>query len=104
MESNKLIAEFMELETLDGCYFEHLTQEGNKELTHHMLLQYHTSWDWLMAVVKKIEDMGCEIVTTNGECTISGPNDYYEETIGKSRRGSTYQAVVEFINQYNKNK
>ena len=54
MDNNKLIAEFMGLETPDGCYFEHLTKEGNRELTHHILLQYHTEWNWLMSVVEKI--------------------------------------------------
>ena len=56
MKYNKLRAEFMGLETPDGCYFEHLTKEGNRELTHHILLQYHTSWDWLMPVVQKCFD------------------------------------------------
>ena len=37
----------------------------------------------------------------NEECTISG-NDCYVESIGKNRRGATYQGVVEFINQLNK--
>ena len=53
MKNNKIIAEFMGLETIDRCYFEHLTREGNRELTHHILLKYHTSWDWLMPVVEE---------------------------------------------------
>ncbi|MCP3682375.1 MAG: hypothetical protein GY861_06755 [bacterium] len=86
-ENNKLIAEFM----------------GKEIYQHYHESNYHSSWNWLMPVVDKIEDMGCEVVITNGECTISG-NDYYVEIIGKNRRGATYDAVVEFINQYNKNK
>ena len=50
----------MGLETPDGCYFEHLTKEGNRELTHHILLQYHISWDWLMPVIEKIENEGLD--------------------------------------------
>tara|TARA_Y100000310_G_scaffold120210_1_gene118946 strand:- start:353 stop:607 length:255 start_codon:yes stop_codon:yes gene_type:complete len=58
MESNKIIAEFMGLETPDNCYFEYLTKEGNRsELTHYILLKYHTSWDWLMPVIKKMADI-----------------------------------------------
>jgi hypothetical protein len=99
-ENNKMIAEFMQsIEDglyLDGLYF----YEGRYYDTN---MEFHKSWDWLMPVVDKIEDMGCEIVTTNGKCTISGANDYYGESIGKSRRGATYDAIVEFINQYNKN-
>jgi len=64
-------------------------------------LKFHEEWSWLMTVVDKIEDMGCEVVITNGECTISG-DDCYVESIGKNRRGSTYDAVVEFINHKNK--
>lgn len=91
------------------------TQENNKLISEflgkdHEFNQciaapnFHKSWDWLMPVVEKIEDMGCEVVITNGECTISGADnfDYYVEGIGKNRRGATYDAVVEFINQLNK--
>jgi hypothetical protein len=60
MNDNKLIAEFMGLETPDGCYFEHLTKKGNRKLTHHILLNYHTSWDWLMPVVEKCYHNGAE--------------------------------------------
>lgn len=92
MKENKLISDFM------GDYnFEHT--EGGLPIG-----DFSNSWDWLMPVVDEIEEMGCEVVITNGECTISGANDYYVKSIGKSRRGATYDAVVEFINQYNKNK
>ena len=90
-ENNKMIAEFMG-SNLDGL----------EPFQYEDELQYHKDWNWLMPVVEKIEDMGCEIVTTNGKCTISGANDYYGESIGKSRRGATYDAIVEFINQLNK--
>ena len=113
-ENNKLIAEFMGLIIRD--------KDGNLPTSsqQHKLfveeewdklyfvspyspngLDYHESWDWLMPVVDKIEDMGCEVVMTNEECTISG-NDCYVESIGKNRRGATYQGVVEFIDQLNK--
>ena len=92
-ENNKMIAEFM------GN-----SKEYEIDINTKTLKSYHTSWDWLMDVVDEIEDMGCEIVMHNGECTISGAIDYYAQSIGKSRRGATYDAVVEFINQYNKNK
>ena len=103
-ENNKLIAEFMGCthpfnEIHDATLYK--IEQGTFELDE---LQYHKSWDWLMLVVNKIEDMGCEVVMTNAECTISGANDYYVKSIGKSRIGATYLAVVEFINEYNKNK
>jgi len=87
-ENNKLIAEFLGKDhELNQCI---------------SAPQYHTSWAWLMPVVDRIEEMGCEVVMTNAECTISG-NDCLVYVESKSRRGATYKAVVEFINQYNKN-
>jgi len=101
-KSNTLIVEFMGF-NIDGK-FAYIEDEGSP-LEENMLIsdmKYDTSWDWLMPVVEKIEDMGSEIVITNAECTISAPNGYYEETIGKKRLGTTHTAVVEFIKQYNK--
>ncbi len=105
-KENKLIAEFMGMTAHHqdkGCMI-FMTPQGHNDIVYVNDLKYHTSWDWLMTVVEKIEDMGYEIVITNGECTISGANDYYAESIGKSRRGATYNAVIHFINEYNKNK
>jgi len=94
MNNNKLIAEFMELETSDGCYFKHLTKKGNIELTHHILLQYHISWDWLMPVVEKIDDM-------------FGNDNQVDDSINKVHNAvllfdidESYQAVIEFIKNY----
>jgi len=127
MNNNKLIAEFMELETSDGCYFEHLTKKGNTELTHHILLQYHISWDWLMPVVEKIESQYKANFTT--KCTWNEFNEYsYYQVIVNIEQGemsrdrkaiydsemiysyigdsvkckidATYQAVIEFIKNY----
>ena len=92
MKSNKLIAEFMGLETSDGCYFEHLTKEGNRELTHHILLEYHTSWDWLMPVVETCYHNGAE-ENEVGDIT---------HALLDCNRDHLYISVVEFINQYNK--
>ena len=59
MQENKLIAEFMDLETPDGVYYEYLTKDGHRsELTHFILLEYHLRWDWLMPVVDKIFSLG----------------------------------------------
>ena len=56
-DSNRLIAEFMGLETPDGVYFEHLTKNVERsKLTHFILLEYHISWDWLIPVVQKCFD------------------------------------------------
>ena len=107
MESNKLIAEFMGLETPNGIYFEYLTKDGERsKLTHFILLEYHLSWDWLMPVVEKIESLGYSydrinadvfINNQNGENVIPNPMD--ENTMTMIEK--TYYVVLEFIKQYN---
>ena len=113
-ENNKMISEFMGLEleeTLEGLFVYAKKEQSPIKLNDIRTefyevheLQYHISWNWLMDVVEKIEDMGCEVVIANGECTISGACGMIIKSIGKSRRGATYDAIVEFINEYNKNK
>ena len=105
----------MGLETPDGCYFEHLTKEGNRELTHHILLQYHTSWDWLMPVVQKIAENHTFITPYfNTSCKLDGSvfvfGEYVDRKLIKKlkRKGenislinAVYKQVVEFIKEYN---
>ena len=54
-------------------------------------LQYHTSWDWLMPVVDKIEQVHEGV-----------PNQLINLSLFSTRQ-EIYQSVVEFINQLNKN-
>ena len=55
-------------------------------------LQYHTSWDWLMPVVQKIEDYLSDNV---------GEVGYFDDGLISNDIEVRYQAVVEFIKQYN---
>jgi len=83
MVENKLIAEFMGVDYVDVDTY----LEDNKEL------QYHTSWDWLMPVLDKIKEMRCL------------PDDHDESfswVCKSSDIEAEYNAVVEFIKQYNK--
>jgi hypothetical protein len=93
MNDNKLIAEFM------GYIYE-------DDILVPEEPQYHTSWDWLMPVVEKIEcthdDKGdCfNVMMEAFECTISGLG----LTLclnGHTKMDATYKAVVEFIKEYN---
>lgn len=93
MNNNKLIAEFMKLETSDGCYFEHLTKKGNTELTHHILLQYHISWDWLMPVVN-------EIIKSRDEQNADWDLTDLKYALQTTNIDMVYQEVIEFIENY----
>ena len=101
-ENNKLIAEFMVVDLIDG-------QEG----------EYHTSWEWLMPVVEKIEEIALEDVDGSYKvhrfnvkiesfyCVITDGKDEHRELIvadDGDKKSNVYYAVVEFIKWYNENK
>jgi len=84
-------------------------------------LYFHVSWDWLMVVLDKIESIDEELEVFGGNfikvsysvqientsVTIWKHSDRFDskriiEVNGESKRRTTYNAVVEFINQYNK--
>lgn len=100
MNQNKLIAEFMGLQFSKGEYYRPLYNSGDWIPENE--LQYHTSWDWLMPVVEKIENLGYELIIAESRCKINHNTDHsIEEVINIDIIGSkidvTYQAVVEFI-------
>ncbi len=70
-ENNKFIAKFMDVE---------LTGIG----------KYHESWDWLMPVIEKIDDL------------IHKPEERIEKALCWQSRyiGYTYDAVVAFLKEY----
>jgi hypothetical protein len=91
-ENNKMIAEFMQ-------YPNHIDEESGE--TSYIIdsvhcvdynLDFHTSWNWLMPVVEKIENYLSDNV---------GKVGYFDECLSSNNLEVRYQAVVEFINQYN---
>ena len=69
-------------------------------------LEYHTSWDWLMPVVEKIESLGYEFTIIESRCNIKHNTDHSIEEVLHlelicSKREATYQAVVKFIKELN---
>ncbi len=108
-ENNKLIAEFMGLEysPKDKRWDDWFTKEGTRvTFGSRIPLQYHTSWDWLMPVVERIESLGYDVIIRKDSCEIIGENvkgvEYSSyECFNAGKHITTYQAVVEFIKEYN---
>ena len=79
-------------------------------------LEYHSSWDWLMPVVEKIESIkteegGYSVQIEDNECIIFTSQHQRELGHGlieyntpQAKLMATYKAVVEFIKWYNENK
>ena len=98
-KNNKLIVEFMGCtnpfnEIHDATLYK--VEQGTFELDE---LQYHTSWDWLMPVVDKIKILVME--DDSDELYNSEEWDNITHTLVQIEIKSVYQAVVEFIKQYN---
>jgi hypothetical protein len=86
-DNNKLIAEFMG--------YPNISNDEDKRDYLEDYVKYHKSWDWLMPVVDKIENYLSDNV---------GKVGYFDECLSSNDLEVRYQAVVEFINQYNKTK
>jgi hypothetical protein len=113
-ENNKLIADFMEYEFDVDVWVATLSNEDDTYLGKHLL--FHSSWDWLMPVVEKIESFqdgndGDSMrghlynfrIEQNFVYILDGESmDVIIEMNGDNKREATYKAVVEFIKQYNK--
>lgn len=121
LEGNKLIAEFMgcDIKTnKDGLIYmsplecEWLKIPHNCGAINPNNLKYHTSWDWLMSVVEKIENLEVRYSVSIRENSCDIHNVYVKDTnINiyrvedlKIKSKSTYEAVIDFIKWYNENK
>jgi hypothetical protein len=112
IESNKLIAEFMGLEYApkDKRWDDWFTKDGTRvTFGSRIPLQYHSSWDWLMPVVDKIEctsvdnednsDNFFNVMIEVFECNING-GDISICKSGNTKREATYNTIIEFIKCY----
>lgn len=102
-EGNIAIAEFMGV---------HITPPGLRRnvmvKSHYLIeLKYHTSWDWLMPVVEKIESLGYEVVITETDCYVIVEKEpiykAYESNL-ETKIASTYNLCLSFIKYYNDGK
>lgn len=95
MESNRLIAEFMELPTQvfksgNVNYYFREFNSGSWYEEHE--LSYNESWDWLMPVIEKIykeRGLDDEIVLM------------IRDSVAELNIESTYKFIVEFIKEHN---
>lgn len=107
-ESNKLIAEFMQIPKCKRCDDCGSHQYGPSIIFHPSEMQYQDLWSWLMPVVDKIESLGfsCTIMCDN--CLIKNTHTYKKKIfrtsiLGKTKIEATYTAIVEFIQWHKDN-
>ena len=117
-EGNKLIAEFMGMSSYtteyDTFYKKGQGCTPENYNYHELHLEYHTSWDWLMPVVEKIDSLGYS--TTIASDMRKGITDRYCAEVIKpekitetllykyhptSKIEAVWLAIVEFIKWYN---
>tara|TARA_B110000211_G_C13839512_1_gene447244 strand:+ start:274 stop:588 length:315 start_codon:yes stop_codon:yes gene_type:complete len=84
MKNNKLIAEFMGLVVSDS---DNYTSELHTNVD--VDLKYHTSWDWLMPVVDKIEIEGFD------------PHGLIDNALGSREIEDVHDACVTLIKAHN---
>jgi hypothetical protein len=127
MKDNKLIAEFMGAvgtpmyapKEWDIYITGHLDVDSDNENAQHFFtpkeMKYHSSWDWLMPVVEKIESMNASNDPYYSDSTFQVTNFVQNWTAsfldrdnvevvqeeGTTRFEAAYKAVVEFIKWYN---
>ena len=101
MKDNKLIAEFMDANPFRESVNEDVLsyemyglveniEDGLNE-KHFFLpseMKYNTSWDWLMPVIDK--------------CYQEHMSKHIADAVMTCDKDKAYQAVIEFINEYNK--
>ena len=95
MDNNKLIAEFMGLSIKEGVSY--YTDQDDMFFmgveVEEPYLPFDEDWNWLMCVVDKIEDYLSDNV---------GEVGYFDDGLVSNDIEVRYQAVVEFIKEYNK--
>lgn len=97
IENNKLIAEFMGVESYE---FRGYTMFVFEEDNHrpHIDLHYHKDWNWLMEVVEKIESLDIyynNYIDYNSSIVSSGKIEL------STNINFVYNQIIDFIKWYN---
>ena len=96
-KENKLIAEFMGMEESNGEYYRRIYNSGDWIPLND--LEFDTSWEWLIPVVEKINGIKYEANEELDQRII-----IVLRAVLSFDRSQVYKAVVDFINEHNKNK
>lgn len=117
IEGNELIAKFMgwEVDKYTGKEINYFV-EGQLDVYPKVVgsciafqhMKFHTSWDWLMPVVEKIEKLGFWVNIKKNHVTVAWDNKgsfdskmIHSEFGDQSKIQRVYTCVVEFIKWYN---
>ena len=103
--NNKLMAEFMGL-TRDRPSPDMFFNMEDCPNAVSFEVKYNTDWNWLMAVVEKIESMDFVLNIRQGHVSIvnnSGKTPFYtgSDIVEESKIESVYNTCIEFIKWYN---
>lgn len=105
-ENNKIIAEFMNFDTEDRPSFANpdvIYKNSyliNGTICTAEFLKFHSSWDWLMPVVEKIEDEH-EVTFDITMDNVHIRGDFNSSIFGLTKKESVYKGVIQFIEWLN---
>ena len=109
VENNRLLAEFIEMQSTNIGWFDSesvLRLVYTSDNTFDELL-FHSSWDWLMSVVDKIESIGYIFGISGRSCMIVGRNSdthvFNVSKYGDNKMSSIYECCTSFVKWYNAN-
>ena len=99
MNDNKLIAEFMGLESFKDSLASLHQGKINVDVDVYEQAQYDTSWGWLMPVVEKCLEKHNNLI--DGRDVIDTSYSSIAQALQVVSLKETYKAVVKFIKTYN---
>jgi hypothetical protein len=103
---NELISEFMGYKPYNDHRYGVMYPDPTNESTVVFTLKYHTSWDWLMPVVEKLEKDHF-ITITGSHCSIVARDDengYVGSAEQDNKMLAVYLTVVRAIKYYDSKK